>query len=374
MPHPAEPAPRWAPECLLLRRASRPGALLSNLRFLLLAPRTGRGPAPFIPPQPRLPLPAVAASLLLHLALTAAVFLQRRAPAVERHLVFASEAVPIYWYGPPPRLRPPLSSRAPANFRALHPRAMVWFTPPRPTNRWQTLMEPAAPPEAPRWLPPAQNIVAWPRPQLPALAAAGHAVAPAHSPAAGAALAPLRDAVPQADRLQLGVALAPPPALAAPHARLSASAASASDTLPALLQKAAPGPPFIALSETPGPNPPPLGQAQLLWPSDRVLHPSAPLRLRQRSPPPGGRPTCWCCCRLNRHRHRPRQRPLRPQLPPAPRPQRRLRFSCRARRRAGCPRATCSGLIAAHRSLPAARLVTCWSTCPTSPARPEAGS
>ncbi len=113
---------------------------------------------------------------------------------------------------------------------------------------------------------------------------------------------------------------------------------------------------------------------QLLWPSDRVLHPSAPLRLRQRSPPPGGRPTCWCCCRLNRHRHRPRQRPLRPQLPPAPRPQRRLRFSCRARRRAGCPRATCSGLIAAHRSLPAARLVTCWSTCPTSPARPEAGS
>jgi protein TonB len=261
MPHPAEPAPRWAPERLLLRRASRPGALLSNLRFLLLAPRTGRGPAPFIPPQPRLPLPAVAASLLLHLALTAAVFLQRRAPAVERHLVFASEAVPIYWYGPPPRLGPPLSSRAPANFRALHPRAMVWFAPPRPTNRWQTLMEPAAPPEVPRWLPPAQNIVAWPRPQLPALAAAGHAVAPAHSPAAGAALPPLRDAVPQADRLQLGVALAPPPALAAPHARLSASAASASDTLPALLQKAAPGPPFIALSETPGPNPPPLGQA-----------------------------------------------------------------------------------------------------------------
>src|SRR5579875_2213185 len=172
MPHPAEPALRWAPERLLSSTGPRPGALLSNLRFLLLAPRAGRAAGPLAPAQPWRPVPAVAASLLAHLALILAVFLQPRPPAVERHLVFVREAVPIYWYGPPPRLRPAAPSRTPANFRAFHPHAMVWFAPPRPTNRWQTLIEPAAPPEAPRWVPPAQNIVAWPQPELPVLAAA----------------------------------------------------------------------------------------------------------------------------------------------------------------------------------------------------------
>ncbi len=262
MPHPAEPALRWAPERLLSSTGPRPGALLSNLRFLLLAPRAGRAAGPLAPAQPWRPVPAVAASLLAHLALILAVFLQPRPPAVERHLVFVREAVPIYWYGPPPRLRPAAPSRTPANFRAFHPHAMVWFAPPRPTNRWQTLIEPAAPPEAPRWVPPAQNIIAWPQPELPVLAAAGHALPPARSVATDAEPPSLRVAAPHGARLPLAAVAPPPPAVAAPHARRAASATTGtSGALPVLLGKAAPAPALIALSENPGPNPPPLGQA-----------------------------------------------------------------------------------------------------------------
>jgi TonB family protein len=236
----------------------------------------------------QIPRRAITAAALWHVFFVIAPF--PRFPATPRHYA-AFENTELTWSGPindlplldlkspkpkpSPRGEPekPLPARG---ADAFHPRQRIFTDPVRPTHPRQTLINSAAPPEAPKILPNLPNIVQiqeLPGPARPRLQISRDALAKLHPKerrAATVTAAPLPDVpafeqksgdipilasenAPARPKLELNTGAAPrlaPKAQtgdAAPAPEMAAAASSAADSNPAT---------FIAISATPGPPAP----------------------------------------------------------------------------------------------------------------------
>jgi TonB family protein len=162
----------------------------------------------------RFPRSALLASLAIHIGL-----FHLHIPAWMESKPRAQLALPrieLVYYGPArdlPALRlpgpvkktsPPGEAKQPLPRKgadAFHPRQTILSTPPRPTHPRQTLIQPEAPPEAPKILPELPNIVQWTAEKQPARPRLNFSPAkPARRRAAAASLDVPVPAVPNLER------------------------------------------------------------------------------------------------------------------------------------------------------------------------------
>lgn len=168
-------------------------SLTSSIRALVYGPVPPRGwpLGPFFRQswvQTRIPLRTLALSALLHVWVFVMPFpVWLDSPPKPRA---EKDRYQLTWYGPVRDL-PPLKAPAtpgkkslpsppgeaakplpPKGADAFHPRQLIYTNPPRPNHPRQTLIQPEAPPEAPKILPALPNVVQWnqnPKPARPKL-------------------------------------------------------------------------------------------------------------------------------------------------------------------------------------------------------------